>query len=111
MSAFALLTRLLGGVTGRCEATAQRQHVAIAAYLRGHMDVCFYRRMHVIALASREGGAGKTTLASHLAVEAEKAGSGPIAVVDTDPQGGLAGWWNGRDAALAQRSPRGRWHD
>lgn len=54
--------------------------------------------MHVIALASRKGGAGKTTLASHLAVEAEAAGAGPVAVVDTDPQGGLAGWWNARQA-------------
>jgi chromosome partitioning protein len=52
--------------------------------------------MHVIALASRKGGAGKTTLASHLAVQA--AGDGPVAVVDTDPQGGLAGWWNAREA-------------
>ena len=54
--------------------------------------------MHVIALASRKGGAGKTTLASHLAVAAEAAGAGPVALVDTDPQGGLAGWWNARPA-------------
>lgn len=54
--------------------------------------------MHVLALASRKGGAGKTTLASHLAVEAEAVGAGPVAVVDTDPQGGLAGWWNARAA-------------
>jgi chromosome partitioning protein len=54
--------------------------------------------MHVIALASRKGGAGKTTLASHLAVEAEMASAGPVALVDTDPQGGLAGWWNARAA-------------
>ena len=55
--------------------------------------------MHVIALASRKGGAGKTTLASHLAVAAEAAGAGPVGLVDTDPQGGLAGWWNARVAA------------
>lgn len=54
--------------------------------------------MYVIALASRKGGAGKTTLASHLAVQAEAAGAGPVALVDTDPQGGLAGWWNARAA-------------
>ena len=54
--------------------------------------------MQVIALASRKGGAGKTTLASHLAVAAEAAGAGPVALVDTDPQGGLAGWWNARTA-------------
>jgi chromosome partitioning protein len=58
--------------------------------------------VHVIALASRKGGAGKTTLASHLAVQAEAAGDGPVAVMDTDPQGGLAGWWNARAAATPE---------
>lgn len=55
--------------------------------------------MHVIALASQKGGAGKTTLAGHLAVAAEAAGAGPVAVVDTDPQGSLAAWWEARAAA------------
>jgi chromosome partitioning protein len=54
--------------------------------------------MHIIAIASQKGGAGKTTLAAHLAVEAERAGAGPVAVVDTDPQGSLAAWWNAREA-------------
>ncbi len=58
--------------------------------------------MHVIALASRKGGAGKTTLASHLAVAAEAAGAGPVALMDTDPQGGLAGWWNARAATTPE---------
>jgi chromosome partitioning protein len=53
--------------------------------------------VHVIAFASRKGGAGKTTLASHLAVQAALAGQ-PVAIIDTDPQGGLAGWWNVRNA-------------
>jgi len=66
--------------------------------LRGYVALCLHGYMHVIALASRKGGAGKTTLASHLAVEAEVAGAGPVAVADTDPQGGLAGWWNARPA-------------
>ncbi len=52
--------------------------------------------MQVLALVSRKGGSGKTTLAGHLAVEAVRAGDGPIAVVDTDPQGSLAAWWNAR---------------
>jgi chromosome partitioning protein len=52
--------------------------------------------MLVIALASQKGGSGKTTLSGHLAVEAEKAGAGPVALVDTDPQGSLAAWWNVR---------------
>ena len=54
--------------------------------------------MLVIALASQKGGSGKTTLSGHLAVEAEKAGAGPVALVDTDPQGSLAAWWNVRTA-------------
>ena len=54
--------------------------------------------MLTIALASQKGGAGKTTLAGHLAVEAERAHAGPVALVDADPQGSLAGWWNARAA-------------
>ena len=53
--------------------------------------------MRVIALASQKGGAGKTTLAGHLAVEAERAGAGPVALIDTDAQGSLAAWWNDRE--------------
>ena len=54
--------------------------------------------MRIIALASQKGGVGKTTIAGHLAVEAEKAGAGPVALLDTDPQGSLAAWWNARTA-------------
>lgn len=54
--------------------------------------------MHVLVIASRKGGAGKTTLAGHLAVEAERTGAGPVAVIDIDPQGSLADWWNARAA-------------
>jgi len=52
----------------------------------------------VLAIASRKGGAGKTTLTGHLAVAAEMAGCGPVAIVDLDPQGSLADWWNRREA-------------
>ncbi len=54
--------------------------------------------MLILALASQKGGVGKTTLAGHLAVEAEARGHGPVALIDTDPQGSLAAWWNGREA-------------
>jgi chromosome partitioning protein len=54
--------------------------------------------MQVIAFASQKGGVGKTTLVGHLAVEAERRGSGPVALIDTDPQGSLAAWWNRRVA-------------
>ncbi|HSF29839.1 MAG TPA: ParA family protein [Candidatus Tectomicrobia bacterium] len=61
--------------------------------------------MRILAIASQKGGAGKTTLAAHLAVEAERSGAGPVAVVDTDPQGSLAAWWNTRDARLPSLPP------
>jgi chromosome partitioning protein len=54
--------------------------------------------MYVLVLASQKGGAGKTTLSRHLAVEAERAGDGPVILIDADPQGGLASWWNRRQA-------------
>jgi chromosome partitioning protein len=54
--------------------------------------------MDILTIASQKGGAGKTTLAAHLAVEAGHTGAGPVAIVDTDPQGSLADWWNQRTA-------------
>ena len=54
--------------------------------------------MRVIVTASRKGGAGKTTISGHLAVEAERQGAGPVAVIDMDPMGSLAAWWNERSA-------------
>ena len=52
--------------------------------------------MRTIVIASPKGGTGKSTLTGHLAVEAERQGSGPVAIVDTDPQGTLSDWWNAR---------------
>ncbi len=54
--------------------------------------------MKVVVVASRKGGSGKTTLAGHIAVQAEASGAGPVALVDADPQGSLADWWNRRSA-------------
>jgi chromosome partitioning protein len=54
--------------------------------------------MKTIVLASQKGGAGKTTLAEHLAVVAELEGAGPAVLIDTDPQGSLSAWWNAREA-------------
>lgn len=55
--------------------------------------------MQVIAVASQKGGSGKTTLAGHIAVQAERVGAGPVAMIDTDPQGSLSEWWNVREAS------------
>jgi chromosome partitioning protein len=52
--------------------------------------------MQVIVFASQKGGAGKTTLCGQLSVQAELVGAGPVCLVDTDPQGSLAEWWNAR---------------
>ncbi len=52
--------------------------------------------MRTIVVASQKGGVGKTTLAGHLGVMAEQQGAGPVALIDTDPQGSLAAWWNER---------------
>ncbi len=54
--------------------------------------------MHILVVASQKGGSGKTTLSGHLAVEAQNAGVGGVALIDTDPQGSLSHWWNARAA-------------
>ena len=54
--------------------------------------------VRVLALASQKGGSGKTTLSGHIAVQAERAGAGPVVLVDIDPQASLADWWNEREA-------------
>jgi chromosome partitioning protein len=54
--------------------------------------------MRIVAFASQKGGSGKTTIAGHIAVQAERAGAGPVAIIDTDPQGSLADWWNSRQS-------------
>jgi chromosome partitioning protein len=51
--------------------------------------------MHVIAVASQKGGAGKSTLALNLAVKAD-AEAKPALLIDTDPQASLAVWQRAR---------------
>lgn len=61
----------------------------------------------IITLAQRKGGAGKTTLAAHLAVGWSAAGR-RVALLDVDPQGSLSRWAEiRRDAG---RSDAPGWH-
>ncbi len=53
--------------------------------------------MKVITILSQKGGAGKTTLALHLAVAAEQNGR-QTAVIDLDPQASAASWGDSRTA-------------
>jgi chromosome partitioning protein len=51
--------------------------------------------MRVLTLLSQKGGTGKTTIALHLAVAAERDGK-PLAVIDLDPQQSAALWGDTR---------------
>lgn len=59
--------------------------------------------MKTIVINSQKGGSGKTTLCAHLSVQAEKAGDGPVFLIDTDPQGTLSTWHEHREAEVPQR--------
>jgi chromosome partitioning protein len=52
--------------------------------------------MKKIAILSQKGGAGKTTLAVHLAVAAELGGKS-TAIIDLDPQASASDWGDSRD--------------
>ena len=52
--------------------------------------------MQVLSVVAQKGGAGKTTLTGHIAVQAELSGVGPVGVLDADPQESLSDWWSER---------------
>lgn len=59
--------------------------------------------MQVIVINSQKGGSAKTMLAKHLSVEAERAGDGPVFLIDTDPQGTLTAWHAKRESESPAR--------
>ena len=59
--------------------------------------------MQTIVINSQKGGSGKTMLCKHLAVEAGRAGDGPVFLIDTDPQATLTAWHAKRDAETPAR--------
>jgi chromosome partitioning protein len=59
--------------------------------------------MKTLVWNSQKGGSGKTSLCAHTAVEAERAGDGPVYLIDTDPQGTLTTWHEGREAETPAR--------
>jgi len=56
---------------------------------------------HVLTIAQQKGGAGKTTIAAHLAVALSQRGL-RVAVVDIDPQGSLTRWHQIREEKLGE---------
>ena len=57
----------------------------------------------IITVAQHKGGAGKTTLAAHLAVSWAEAGQ-RVALLDTDPQASVGAWHQQRQSALGRRA-------
>src|ERR1700733_2925269 len=58
--------------------------------------------MKTIVISSQKGGSAKSTLATLLSVEAERAGDGPAWIIDTDQQGTLTRWHERREAETPQ---------
>ena len=55
----------------------------------------------IITIAQQKGGAGKTTIAAHLAVAFSQKGK-RVAVIDIDPQGSLTQWYKVREKKFGE---------
>lgn len=53
----------------------------------------------IVTIAQQKGGAGKTTMAAQLAVAYARAGK-RVGLIDIDPQGSLATWYEVRKALV-----------
>ncbi len=67
------------------------------------MQPAYHACMKTLVWNSQKGGSGKTNLCAHIAVEAERAGNGPVYLIDTDPQGTLSTWHESRQAETPHR--------
>lgn len=56
----------------------------------------------IITIAQQKGGAGKTTMAAHLAVAWSASGKRRVAIIDTDPQGSLSQWHKIREQRMGE---------
>ena len=59
-------------------------------------DLLCFNFVKVLTIANRKGGAGKSTCAAHIAIEASKSGL-EVILIDMDPQKTLEMWWGKRD--------------
>ena len=67
------------------------------------MHTTKHESMKTIVINSQKGGSAKTMLCKHLAVEAGRAGDGPVFLIDTDPQGSLTAWHIKRESETPAR--------
>ena len=56
----------------------------------------------IFTISQQKGGAGKTTIAAHLAVAWAQQSGKSVAVLDVDPQGSLGEWLEVREQRLGQ---------
>ena len=56
----------------------------------------------IFTIAQQKGGAGKTTVAAHLAVAWSRPGQRSVAILDIDPQGSLGEWLEMRERRLGE---------
>lgn len=63
--------------------------------------------MAVLTVASGSVGAGKSTMAAHFAIQAQRAGVQSVVMADTGARGPLAAWWNRRSGAKPSLSSLG----